>query len=75
MKVLTLHGRTVSYAEVGSGPVLLLVHGLGGSPENWRAVIEPLARSHTVIVPSLPGHGESGPAAGDYSRRARGRPP
>lgn len=62
-----LHGRSVSYAEAGAGPVLLLIHGLGGSSENWRAVIEPLARDHTVIVPNLPGHGQSGPSGGDYS--------
>jgi pimeloyl-ACP methyl ester carboxylesterase len=67
VKEETLHGRTVSYTEAGAGPVLLLIHGMGGSSENWRAVIEPLARDHTVIVPNLPGHGESGPSGGDYS--------
>jgi pimeloyl-ACP methyl ester carboxylesterase len=66
IKEETLHGRTVSYAEAGAGPVLLLIHGMGGSFENWRAVIEPLARGHTVIVPDLPGHGGSSPG-GDYS--------
>jgi pimeloyl-ACP methyl ester carboxylesterase len=66
IKKATLHGRTVSYAESGLGPVLLLIHGMGGSSENWRAVIEPLARDHTVIVPNLPGHGGSSPG-GDYS--------
>jgi pimeloyl-ACP methyl ester carboxylesterase len=67
LRTATLHGRSVSYAVAGTGPVLLLVHGLGGSSENWRAVIEPLARDHTVIVPNLPGHGESTPGPGDYS--------
>jgi pimeloyl-ACP methyl ester carboxylesterase len=66
VKKETLHGRTVSYVEAGTGPVLLLIHGMGGSSENWRAVIEPLARDHTVIVPDLPGHGGSSPG-GDYS--------
>lgn len=67
VKTETLHGRTVSYAEAGAGPVLLLIHGMGGSSENWQAVIEPLAREHTVIVPDLPGHGQSAPGGGDYS--------
>jgi pimeloyl-ACP methyl ester carboxylesterase len=62
-----LHGRPVSYTEVGSGPVLLLIHGMAGSGENWEAVIEPLAQRHTVIAPDLPGHGTSAPGAGDYS--------
>jgi pimeloyl-ACP methyl ester carboxylesterase len=62
-----IHGRSVSYAEAGSGPVLLLVHGMAGSTDNWREVIEPLSRGHTVIAPDLPGHGSSEPGSGDYS--------
>lgn len=64
---VTLHGRSVTYAEAGEGPVLVLVHGLAGSFENWREVIEPLARTHTVIAPDLPGHGASAAGSGDYS--------
>ena len=64
---ISLHGRPVTFAQAGSGPVLLLIHGMGGTFENWQAVIEPLARTHTVIAPDLPGHGASAPGAGDYS--------
>jgi pimeloyl-ACP methyl ester carboxylesterase len=67
LKTLSLHGRTVSYTDQGTGPVLLLIHGMGGRYQNWQAVIEPLARHHTVIAPDLPGHGASGRSAGDYS--------
>ncbi len=66
-KTLMLHGRPMTYAEAGSGPVLLLIHGMAGNFENWQAVIEALARRHTVIAPDLPGHGESAPGGGDYS--------
>jgi pimeloyl-ACP methyl ester carboxylesterase len=66
-KTAQIHGRSVTYLQAGSGPVLLLVHGIAGNCENWRAVIEPLARAHTVIAPDLPGHGESEPGGGDYS--------
>ena len=66
-KTVTLHGRPVTYAEAGSGPVLLLIHGMAGTFENWRGVIERLARHHTVVAPDLPGHGGSAPGAGDYS--------
>ena len=62
-----LHGRPVTYAQAGSGPVLLLVHGMGGGYENWREVIGPLARNYTVVAPDLPGHGASAPSSGDYS--------
>jgi pimeloyl-ACP methyl ester carboxylesterase len=65
-KNMELHGRPVTYVEAGSGPVLLLIHGMAGTFENWNEVIEPLARHHTVIAPDLPGHGESAPG-GDYS--------
>jgi len=66
-RTVMLHGRAVTYAGAGSGPVLLLIHGMAGTFENWREVIEPLARHHTVIAPDLPGHGGSEPGGGDYS--------
>jgi pimeloyl-ACP methyl ester carboxylesterase len=66
-KTAKVHGRSVSYLEAGEGPVLLLAHGIAGTCENWREVIEPLAHRHTVIAPDLPGHGASEAGAGDYS--------
>jgi pimeloyl-ACP methyl ester carboxylesterase len=66
-KQITLHGREVNYVETGSGPPLLLVHGIAGCYESWQAVLAPLGRAHTVIAPDLPGHGGSAPGAGDYS--------
>jgi pimeloyl-ACP methyl ester carboxylesterase len=66
-RTVALHGRSVTYFQEGSGPVLLLIHGMAGTCENWQAVIEPLARQHTVIAPDLPGHGSSAPGGGDYS--------
>ncbi len=69
-KTAILHGRAVTYSELGAGPVLLLIHGMGGSYENWHAVIEPLAHRHTIVAPDLPGHGASEPGAGDYSLAA-----
>jgi pimeloyl-ACP methyl ester carboxylesterase len=67
LKSVTLHGHSMMYIQAGRGPVLLLVHGMGGTYENWQAVTEPLARRHTVIAPDLPGHGGSEPGNGDYS--------
>ncbi|HEX9031666.1 MAG TPA: alpha/beta fold hydrolase [Streptosporangiaceae bacterium] len=66
-RTVLLHGRPVTYLEAGSGPVLLLIHGIAGNIGNWQAVIGPLARHHTVVAPDLPGHGASAPGAGDYS--------
>jgi len=66
-ETVTLHGRESGYLVGGEGPVLLLIHGMAGTCENWREVIEPLARRHTVIAPDLPGHGLSAGGSGDYS--------
>jgi pimeloyl-ACP methyl ester carboxylesterase len=66
-RTVSLHGRRLRLVEIGSGPVLLLIHGMAGTYESWNAVIEPLARRHTVIASDLPGHGGSESGAGDYS--------
>jgi pimeloyl-ACP methyl ester carboxylesterase len=42
----------------GAGPTLLL-HGGTGSWTHWVRNIEPLARQFSVVVPDLPGMGES----------------
>jgi pimeloyl-ACP methyl ester carboxylesterase len=49
------------YFVGGSGPPIVLVHGLGGMASNWRLVAPDLARERRVIVPDLPGHGGSAP--------------
>jgi len=61
---LEWRGTRLGYA-VGGGaddtaPPLVLVHGLGGTIENWRALAPSLAACHRVLVPDLPGHGSSG---------------
>jgi pimeloyl-ACP methyl ester carboxylesterase len=52
-------GARLRYAVGGDGPPLVLVHGLGGTIENWRALAPSLAERHRVLVPDLPGHGHS----------------
>jgi pimeloyl-ACP methyl ester carboxylesterase len=66
-KSVAIHGRRIAYSSEGTGPVLLLIHGMAGTCESWREVIQPLARDHTVIAPDFPGHGGSAPGGGDYS--------
>ncbi|MCG5535095.1 alpha/beta fold hydrolase BchO [Ectothiorhodospira mobilis] len=46
---------------MGSGPVVLLLHGTGAATHSWRDVAPALARRFRVIVPDLPGHGFSRP--------------
>jgi pimeloyl-ACP methyl ester carboxylesterase len=64
---IDLHGERFAYRDQGSGEVLLLIHGMAGSSTTWRSVAPLLARTHRVIAPDLPGHGESGKPRGDYS--------
>jgi len=47
------------FTERGSGPPLLLVHGLMVTGEMFEPVIEHFATRHRVIVPDLRGHGRS----------------
>src|SRR5207302_6799085 len=51
----------------GSGPTLLLVHGLGGSHLNWMLVGDRLAQHHRVLAVDLPGFGRSPRAGRDVS--------
>jgi len=66
-QTVTLHGHSIAYVQKGTGPVLLLIHGMAGSLDTWRSVIDPLARNATVLAVDLPGHGGSSPGGGDYS--------
>ena len=58
---LEWRGTRLRYAVGGEGPPLVLVHGLGGTIENWHALAPALAARHRVLVPDLPGHGRSSP--------------
>ena len=64
---ISLHGHRVSFTDAGSGPVLLLLHGIAGSARGWDAVVPTLAEHCRVIAPDLLGHGESAKPRGDYS--------
>jgi pimeloyl-ACP methyl ester carboxylesterase len=64
---ISLHGHRFSYRSAGSGPLLVLLHGIAGSSATWEAVIPWLSERHTVIAPDLLGHGESSKPRGDYS--------
>lgn len=64
---VTIHGHEVTYRRGGSGPAILLIHGMAGSSRTWKDVTELLVANHTVIAPDLLGHGESAKPMGDYS--------
>ena len=63
----TIHGYRRAFIDVGRGPALLLIHGIGDSSDTWRPVLDPLAVDHRVVVPDLLGHGRSEKPRADYS--------
>ena len=67
VQYVTLHGHRRAYVKAGSGPALLLLHGLGCDHTTWEPVIDTLARRYTVIAPDLLGHGRSAKPRADYS--------
>src|SRR6476660_5826672 len=58
-KDVTIYGQKIHYLEAGSGPNLILVHGLGGSSQVWGFNIGPLAEKYHVFVPDQIGFGKS----------------
>jgi len=67
-----VHGHDVSYRTGGTGPLVLLVHGMAGSSSSWKPVLAELGTHCTWIAPDLPGHGRSAkPEKGDYSLGAQ----
>ena len=62
-----VHGYRRAYRIAGSGPAVLLIHGIGDSSATWADLIPGLARNHTVIAPDLLGHGASDKPRADYS--------
>jgi pimeloyl-ACP methyl ester carboxylesterase len=62
-----IHGYRRAFRVAGSGPALLLIHGVGCDSRSWEPVLAKLAQRFTVIAPDLLGHGESDKPRADYS--------
>jgi pimeloyl-ACP methyl ester carboxylesterase len=66
-KTVAVFGQTIHYWDVGSGPVLVLVHGLGsGKAEDWRYAIGPLSQKYRVLAMDQIGFGHSDKPLLDY---------
>nr|WP_090274773.1 alpha/beta hydrolase [Mycolicibacterium komanii]CRL67712.1 alpha/beta hydrolase [Mycolicibacterium komanii] len=63
----TIHGYRRAYRVAGSGPAILLIHGIGDNSTTWETVQSKLAQRFTVIAPDLLGHGKSDKPRADYS--------
>ncbi len=56
---LAIGKHRLAYLQGGKGPTLVLLHGFGGSKENWSRLCAYLSADYHVVVPDLPGFGES----------------
>lgn len=66
-------GRSIAYREAGSGPAVVLLHGIGNQSGSWVQQLETLADHHRLIAWDAPGYGGSddlpapAPSAADYA--------
>ncbi|WP_421840714.1 alpha/beta fold hydrolase [Mycobacterium sp.] len=63
----TIHGYKRAFRIAGSGPAILLIHGIGDNSTTWNGIQAKLAQRFTVIAPDLLGHGQSDKPRADYS--------
>lgn len=63
----TVLSETINVYDRGSGPPLILIHGMFGDYLDWEPVLEPLSVTHRVIAPDLAGFGDSSKPRRDYT--------
>jgi pimeloyl-ACP methyl ester carboxylesterase len=54
MPEVDLSPGTISYEDTGSGPTVVLLHGLAMDGSLWRHVVDDLRADHRCVVPTLP---------------------
>jgi 2-hydroxy-6-oxonona-2,4-dienedioate hydrolase len=59
LKEAVVFGQKIKYVDVGSGPAVVLLHGLGGNSSNWAFNISALSAKYRVIAPDQIGFGRS----------------
>ena len=67
-KTIAVFGQTIHYWDIGSGPVVVLVHGLGSSKSlDWGRVVSPLSQKYRVVALDQIGFGQSDKPMIDYT--------
>ncbi|MCU0849366.1 MAG: alpha/beta hydrolase [Spirochaetes bacterium] len=59
-------GHNWVYLEGGKGKAIVFVHGFGLSKDQWGAMLPALVKSNRILVPDLPGFGETAPVLGEH---------
>jgi pimeloyl-ACP methyl ester carboxylesterase len=63
----SVFGQKICYYDVGDGPALVLLHGIGGDADDWAFCLHPLSKLHRVVALDLLGFGRSDKPHIDYS--------
>src|ERR1700733_2782465 len=58
-QAIKVNGQRLNYLRAGSGPAVLLLHGLLAGSFCWRFNVEALSQKHTVLEVVLPGLGQN----------------
>ncbi|NJO68718.1 MAG: alpha/beta fold hydrolase [Bacteroidetes bacterium] len=63
LKSVPFHSSSVHFDDLGSGKVIVLLHGYLETMEIWSGFAPELAKTYRVITIDIPGHGKSGKVA------------
>ena len=58
-KEIKIDDHNIVYLEGGKGPTILLLHGYTGDKDNWTRFAVYLTKDYHVVIPDIPGYGES----------------
>jgi pimeloyl-ACP methyl ester carboxylesterase len=64
-----IDGATIHYTTGGSGPAVILLHGFAETSRMWNPILPILGAKFTVIVPDLPGIGDSSIPSGEMDMK------
>lgn len=66
---IDIENARVHYRDEGTGPVLVLLHGIFSSLHTWDGWVKELSGKYRIIRLDLPAHGLTGPVGFSYSRK------
>ena len=66
-KILNVEGKKLAYLEMGAGPAVVIIHGVGGHKEDWKGVAAALSATHHVFAIDMLGFGDSSKTGEDLS--------
>lgn len=68
MRSVEVGDQAIGLRRVGSGPPLLCLHGFPQTSACWEPLAAQLSESYTLLMPDLPGFGESDPSSSADAR-------